>query len=335
MILFVTASKQQEQETERQVKKAEALAAGLEWQSDDSDDESLPKALREPPLPGLLKDEEHYQLTLNLCKALASLRRYWEALEIINHILKLAHNVFSLEKKEEFRSLGAQIAYNTTDPAHGYDYVRYLVQHHPYSSAAWNCYYKVVSRLESRLSKHAKFLHAMRVAHADCVPPMLITGHQFTMICQYQSAAREYLEAYKVQADNTLVNLCAGTGLINLALGFRIQNRHQCVAQGFAFLYNYLRLCENSQEAFYNLARAYHHVGLFTLAATYYEKVLEVHEKDYPIPSLPNENLSLPENKNPGYCNLHREAAYNLHLIYKKSGALDLARQVLKDYCRS
>lgn len=39
----------------------------------------------------------------------------------------------------------------------------------------------------------------------------------------------------------------AGTALINIALGFRLQNKHQCLAQGLAFLYNNLRLCENSQ----------------------------------------------------------------------------------------
>eukprot|EP00268_Persea_americana_P022843 TRINITY_DN22629_c0_g1_i7.p1 TRINITY_DN22629_c0_g1~~TRINITY_DN22629_c0_g1_i7.p1 ORF type:complete len:844 (+),score=156.18 TRINITY_DN22629_c0_g1_i7:468-2999(+) len=318
----------------KEEKKAAALAAGLDWQSDESDDEPSPKVLRKPPpLPELLKDEEHFRLIIDLCKALASLQRYWEALEVVNHVLELPHQILHIEKKEELRSLGAQIASNTTDPRHGYDYVRYLVQQHPYSLAAWNCYYKVVSRLESKLSKHAKFLHRVRVTHKDSVPPMLITGHQLSMGCQYQAAAREYLEAYKLQPENPLVNLCVGTALINLALGFRIQNKHQCVVQGFAFLHNYQRICQNSQEALYNIARAYHHVGLVTLATIYYEKVLAMCVKEYPIPKLPNENLCLPEKENPGYCNLHREAAYNLHLIYKKSGALDLARQVLKDHC--
>lgn len=87
------------------------------------------------------------------------------------------------------------------------------------------------------------------------------------------------------------------------------------------------------QEALYNIARAYHHVGLVTLAASYYEKVLATDEKDYPIPKLPCENPDIGENRKPGYCDLRREAAYNLHLIYKKSGAFDLARQVLKDHC--
>lgn len=86
------------------------------------------------------------------------------------------------------------------------------------------------------------------------------------------------------------------------------------------------------QEALYNIARAYHHVGLVSLAASYYEKVLAACEKDYPIPKLLNENSEM-ENMKPGYCDLRRESAYNLHLIYKNSGAFDLARQVLKNHC--
>ncbi|KAI3923294.1 hypothetical protein MKW92_008738 [Papaver armeniacum] len=317
----------------KEERKAAVTAAGLDWHSDDSDEESRQQALREPPLPKLLKDDEHYQLILDLCKALASLRRYWEALEIINHSLRLADNILPLEKKEELRSLGAQIAYNTTDPTSGYDCARFIVQQHPRSFAAWNCYYKVISRLENRLAKHVKFLHNMRCTHTECVPPMIIFGHQLTNISQHQAAAREYLEAYKLMPDSSLINLCVGTALINLALGFRLQNKHQCLAQGFAFLFSNLRLSGNSQEALYNIGRACQHVGLVTLAVSYYEKVLEMREKDYPIPKLPNEDSSIQETKKSGYCDLRREAAYNLHLIYKKSGSLDLARQVLKDHC--
>ncbi|KAK7396720.1 hypothetical protein VNO78_17878 [Psophocarpus tetragonolobus] len=351
------------QEIEKEKKKAEALASGIDWLSDDSDDEP------------------------QLCKALASLQRYWEALEIINLSLRLAHTSLSMDKKEELRSLGAQMAYNTTDPKHGFDCVKYIVQQHPHSVSAWNCYYKVISRLENRDTRHYKFVRGMQGKFVDCVPPILISGHQFTICSHHQDAARKYLEAYKLLPENPLVNLCVGTALINLALGFRLQNKHQCVVQGLAFLYNNLKICENNQpghwwshlvkleniegvlawergrippmdyspdqdavvekkkrknreteltilqESLYNIARAFHHVGFVTLAAFYYEKVIAIREKDYPIPKLPNENPDVNENHKPGYCDLRREAAYNLHLIYKKSGALDLARQVLKDHC--
>ncbi|KAI5339707.1 hypothetical protein L3X38_018979 [Prunus dulcis] len=143
---------------------------------------------------------------------------------------------------EELRSLGAQIAYNTPDPEHGVDCVKYIAHQHPYSNAAWNCYYKVITRLD------------------DC-----------------------------------FVN--------------------------------------SAKRLFFNIARAYHLVGLVTLAAWHYDKVLAMHVKDYPIPKLPHEKPESVENRLPGYCDLRREAAFNLHLIYKKSGAVDLARQVLRDHC--
>lgn len=181
---------------------------------------------------------------------------------------------------------------------------------------------------------------ATRAKYPDCVPPMVICGHQFAMISQSQGALREYLEAYKLQPDNPLINLCVGTSFINLALGFRVNNKNQCVLQGFAFLHNYQRLCNSNQESNYNLARAYHHVGLVHLAVIYYEKVLAHCEEDHPIPRLPNEDATFvseiqPKLVNCGHCDLRKEAAYNLHLIYKTSGAVDLARQILKDYCNT
>ncbi|GER54884.1 tetratricopeptide repeat (TPR)-containing protein [Striga asiatica] len=279
----------------REVQKAAALAAGIDWRSDDSDDES-PQVVQESPLPDFLKEEENHLLIVDLCKSLSVLRRYWDALEIINICLKLESNTLSAQIKEELRTLGAQVSYNISDPLHGWECVRYLVSRHPYSFSAWSCYYKGILRYNN-LSKRNKFLHSMRVKHKDSIPPIVISAHRFTMISQHQAAAREYLEAHKLMPDNTLINLCAG-----------------------------------SQESMYNIARAYHHVGLISLAATYYEKVLAVREKDYPIPRLPNDNQDSDDAKNPGYCDLRREAAYNLHLIYKKSGAFDLARQVLKDH---
>ncbi|XP_071728175.1 uncharacterized protein [Rutidosis leptorrhynchoides] len=323
----------EKQETEREEKRAAALAAGVEWQSDNSDDESRGHAYREPPMPNLLKDGEHLTLIVDLSKALISLQRFREALELINSSLKLAKNTLTIEMQEELWSLGVQIAYNIDGPANVWYCARHIVNQNPYSFAAWNCYYKIMSR--SRLDKLKKFLHENLSKREDCVPPIVIKGHQHTMHREHQEAASYYLKAYKLMPDNFLINLCVGSALINLALGLRLDNKNQCVLQGLAFLYNNLRLSGNNQEALYNLARAFHHVGLISIAATYYEKVLGIHQKDHPIPKLPNEGTKVNSDLKPGYCDLKREAAYNLHLIYiyKSSGSVDLARQVLKDYC--
>ncbi|KAL4583203.1 hypothetical protein LXL04_007770 [Taraxacum kok-saghyz] len=320
----------EKQATKREERRAAALAAGVEWQSDESDDDDSP-VYREPPMPNLLKDEEHLMLIVDLCRGLVSVQRYWEALEVITSTLKLAQNTLTTEKQEELRSLGAQIAYNIDGPTNGWDCARYIITQNPYSFAAWNIYYKIM--LRSRLDKHNKFLLEKLAKHEDCVPALLIKGHVFTMHSQHQIAARYYLKAYRFMPENALLNLCAGTALINLALGLRLHNKHQCVLQGLAFLYNNLRLSHNTQEALYNLARAYHHIGLISLAVTCYEKVLASYQKDHPIPKLPNDGVEVSHDLKPGYCDLRREAAYNLHLIYKSSGALDLARQLLKDHC--
>ncbi|KAI3960822.1 hypothetical protein MKW92_037429 [Papaver armeniacum] len=245
----------------KEERKAAAITAGLDWHND-----------------------EHYKLILNLCKAFVSLRRYWEALEIINHSLRLADNILPFENREELRSLGAQIAYATGGPTSGYDYARFIVQQHSCSFADWNCYYKVICRLENRLAKPVKFLHNMRCTH--------------TLNIQHQASAGEYLEAYKLMPDLSLINVCVGTALINVALGLGLQNKDQCLAQGFALS---LAIQDFPKRA-----------GLVTLAVTYFVRVLKIQEKDHPIP---------------------KDAAYNLHLIYKKSGALDLGRQVQKDHC--
>ncbi|XP_051178392.1 uncharacterized protein [Lolium perenne] len=288
------------------------------------------RAKQIPPLPGLLTNMENHQLVLDLCRTLTLLQQYFEALQIINHALKFGNDPFSDDNKEELRSLGAEIAYRAPDPRPGFDYVRYLVQKHPHSVSAWNFYYKVTSRDEKRQSKF--LLRARR--YPNCVPPKIISGNQFTEIKQHQSATRDYLEAYKLDPENPFINLCVGSSLVNLSLGFRLQNKNQCIVQAFAFLYQCLRIGSNRQEALYNIARAYHHVGLKTLAVIYYEKVLAMEVKDEPIPKRPfEEDAQQQQDLRPGYCDLRREAAFNLHLIYKESGATDLARRILKTYC--
>ncbi|CAA7056597.1 unnamed protein product, partial [Microthlaspi erraticum] len=151
-----------------------------------------------------IKDEEYHRLFVDLCKALASLQRYWEALEIVNLARRLDAKMLPVEKKKELQSLGAKISCDTMDPKQWFDCVRSVIQQHPYRLNAWNCYYKVISRLGKRASSEAKFMHHLRSKHRDCVPPILIAGHHFTVTSRHQDAAREYLEAYKLMPDSPL-----------------------------------------------------------------------------------------------------------------------------------
>jgi general transcription factor 3C polypeptide 3 (transcription factor C subunit 4) len=79
----------------------------------------------------------------------------------------------------------------------------------------------------------------------------------------------------------------------------------------------------NAQEAAYNMGRAAHQLGLLHLAAPFYEQALACSPQlnirhDRPAASA---IIAQPD--------VSREAAHNLVLVYKATGAVALARQVM------
>ena len=88
-------------------------------------------------------------------------------------------------------------------------------------------------------------------------------------------------------------------------------NRHKVVVEAMAFMHQYAKHRVAPGEAHYNIARAYHQLGILHLAMESYNRVLK--QRDAPH-------------------SLKRNAALNLSLIYRKSGANGLAVQLLHDY---
>ncbi|CAK7339884.1 unnamed protein product [Dovyalis caffra] len=152
------------------------------------------------------------------------------------------------EKEEELQSLLARNLWGLTEADFfGFDYVRSAIQKQPHSIAGWNCYYKIAS-----LPQVSGFILNVKQDAGKFVEYGI-------MKCHHQDAAREYLEAYKLMPECPLINLCVGTALINLTLGFRLQNKHHCLAQGLTFIIIY-------REAAYNLHLIYKNSGAFGLA---------------------------------------------------------------------
>ncbi|KAJ0390687.1 hypothetical protein P43SY_011090 [Pythium insidiosum] len=114
-----------------------------------------------------------------------------------------------------------------------------------------------------------------------------------------------------------------------------INDRQLTVAKAFAFLQQYERVRltpENVErcgidknylqlEAWYNMGRAHQQLGLFHLAIPMYERVLRFFELD-----------ETAAKEVPPEYQICRETAYNLSLIYRQSGAHDLARYLLVKY---
>ena len=89
-----------------------------------------------------------------------------------------------------------------------------------------------------------------------------------------------FLRALAVDPENSMIKLSLALGYIHHALKRQADNRHQLLMQGFAFLFEYYdrrrQECgvSEQQEAAYNVARAFHLLGLTHVATPYYEHCL-------------------------------------------------------------
>lgn len=112
------------------------------------------------------------------------------------------------------------------------------------------------------------------------------------------------------------------SGIMYLQIAFRKSTLHKTnllqIVYGFMQKYARNRSKDALQEVYYNMGRLYQHVGLLHLAVVYYEKVLGFESEI--------------TNKYHEILDLKREAAFNLHLIYKKSENYIAARSILMKY---
>jgi len=114
-----------------------------------------------------------------------------------------------------------------------------------------------------------------------------------------------------------MINLSIGLGYVHYGLKRQSENRQFHLMQGLGFLFRYYESrhvsprVEERQEAHYNIARAYHMLGLAHLSLPYYLRVLEEAQDLF----IAREDLV-------------RDAAYNLQNVYAMGGNLEMARFV-------
>lgn len=115
-------------------------------------------------------------------------------------------------------------------------------------------------------------------------------------------------------------------GYIHYAIKRQADNRHQLIVQGFAFLFAYYSIRQDSdlaierQEAEYNVARAYHLLGLTDPAIAYYLRCLAL---DPDVRSTHTGDLAE---------NFATEAAFALQGLWVASGNFVKAREVAEKW---
>lgn len=139
---------------------------------------------------------------------------------------------------------------------------------------------------------------------------LLYSSRGFLSALQYLT----WLE--KDTPDDPMVNLLMGLCHTHRSMQRLTANRHFQFLHGLRYLYRYYDIRSTmyteleSQEADYNLGRAFHLMGLTTIAIAYYNKVLADYKDD----------------------KLKKHAAYNSILIYQNSGNIELANHIMEKY---
>ena len=135
-----------------------------------------------------------------------------------------------------------------------------------------------------------------------------------------------FLRALALDPTNYMIKLSLALGYLHYALKRQADNRHQILMQGLAFLFEYYDYRQMSarfsekQEAEYNVAHAYHLLGLTHLAIPYYERCLamsaavQVEESDY------------------GAEDFAQEAAFALQSFWAASGNIEKARELTEKW---
>ncbi|CCF57694.1 hypothetical protein KAFR_0D00470 [Kazachstania africana CBS 2517] len=116
--------------------------------------------------------------------------------------------------------------------------------------------------------------------------------------------------------DDPMVNLLMGLAHIHRSMQRLTASRHFQILHGLRYLYRYYDLRQKcysvleKQEADYNIGRAFHLIGLTSIAVFYYNKVLNNYDDR----------------------KLKRHAAYNSLIIYQESGNTELANYTMEKY---
>ncbi|KAF1811400.1 TPR-like protein [Eremomyces bilateralis CBS 781.70] len=170
---------------------------------------------------------------------------------------------------------------------------------------------------------------------ADALPklkeidPSLLTLYAHTLSeNRHISGLHYYFRAYCLRPNDPVINLSIASNFFQSSIKRRSDNRHYQILQGMAFMQRYYQIrtavgapAIHRQEAEFNIGRAFHQFGMWSMAIQAYQKSLELEEE---VQREMAETDSTEE--------FTKEAAFSLVHIFGLTGNLELAREITEKY---
>ncbi|KAF2883815.1 hypothetical protein ILUMI_22346 [Ignelater luminosus] len=221
-------------------------------------------------------------------------------------------------KYEELGLLGFFSSFYNRDSYHAYPLIREIVIHYSDNNLAWNLFNVLLQRADDL--RHTRFMMRFLSSYTQKANLRLLEANYCLTVGNIKIGLGYYLNRLRNHAT-PLTCLLLGCLLLYIFGQKFTANKEKVTKTAIALFLKYstMRSKDAYEEINYNLGRVYQNFGLVHLAKHYYTLVLE-----HTSPLVEeNPNLSL-----------KREAAYNLHIIYKNSGNLTAARNLLLKYIR-
>lgn len=184
----------------------------------------------------------------------------------------------------------------------------------------WNLFNVILQFTESS-HRYSRFLTRLFIrsdGEVDEWPKALRANYCF-LSGTYKYALNDYIRIYK-QTKSPMISMLIGITYASIAQQKFTTKKQMLIAQAVSFLLNYGKLREPDawHEIQYNLGRLYQQFGVNHIASYHYKRVI-----NYTNPLI---------EQHPEYLDLKRQAAYNLHMIYRKAGNFDMARKILHEH---
>ncbi|XP_008187131.1 general transcription factor 3C polypeptide 3 [Acyrthosiphon pisum] len=252
------------------------------------------------PLPSA---EEEWNIMCAVCLKCIEKNLYYKGLKLL---LSAMNSTVLVNYNHQIVLNAIKFAYKVRAYKLGFMLSRYLLFKYPQAPQISNLFCFLLKKCSAK--KQAKFIFRLAAKYPDNIALNLLDTNVFNDAYNYQLLFSRYTELLNKLDDKSQLYFMLGVIILRLCT-FKVgADRHSLSLQGIGFLMKYKehRGVEHEQECYFNIARAYHQVGMVAKSLHYYKLVLE----------------TKPFSEE---CCLNHAAAYNLHLIYLDSGNVDVA----------